>query len=251
MKKAFTLIELMIVLIIISVIIAAIIAGGRFIASSKMNKVAADLGKYSSLFSQFENTYGYMPGDFPKAEEVFGASNTNDGNGDGTIGVTQQVGGSSFGNNELVYLWNHLHLSGLLDEAYTGAHTAQTFTPATNIPAGPHEDSGYLITEVISSTASKISNTGIIYSVINADAASLDSNDDFTSAPAFPGVISSADTKKIDEKIDDGAPLTGNIRGFDGDPEYLGGDCVGSSAYTGFADGKVCFIVYLIKIARY
>ncbi len=84
MKKAFTLVEISIVLIIISLIAGGVIAGKELIQISRNNKIISKINEISSAKNVFNDRYFDLPGDMRDenakryfGEKLIGASNGN------------------------------------------------------------------------------------------------------------------------------------------------------------------------------
>ncbi len=93
--KAFSLIELGIVLLIVGIIMGAVFKGQDLLQSAKINSVLDDIRRYKNAVLMYQHTYGEWPGDDPKASVHF--ANAKNGDGDGIIS----------GNDEPL-VWNHL-----------------------------------------------------------------------------------------------------------------------------------------------
>ncbi len=119
-KKAFTLVELSIVIVIIALIIAGVAAGSSLVKQFKLRTIIADKNMYFTAMRAFELQYGGMAGDLKNASLYWGASN---GNGDGKI----------IGIDEGVYAWNHLQLANLISNgSYNGIYAINE-VPGVNI----------------------------------------------------------------------------------------------------------------------
>lgn len=73
-KKAFSLVELSIVLIIIGLLVAGVSGGSKLIHSAKLNNIISDIQSLDSNVSVFKLTYSELPGDMPNAKDFFGAT---------------------------------------------------------------------------------------------------------------------------------------------------------------------------------
>jgi prepilin-type N-terminal cleavage/methylation domain-containing protein len=210
-NKGFTLVELSIVLVIVGLLIATITAGQRMIYTSKIHNQVSDLRRYKIAIQQFKIIYDYLPGDMPNASSYWtscvtvGASSC-DGNGDGLL----KAAAYSSENDETEGFrgWQHLSLSGLIDEQYT-ALPIDEISEGVNLP--------YFVLD-------KAGSIGLRETVMEVG---LKGTYDVTSDYALVKVF---DALAIEIKIDDKFPGTGNIRVLRGwDINNTSGRCIDSS----------------------
>lgn len=109
-RLGFTLFEVAIVITILALLVGGIILGRDIIQNSRLQSVVSDVGDFQRAIKQFHEKYGYYPGDFPKANGMWGASN---GNGDGFIAAATTPAVTSL-NAENSYAWSHLSESNIL-----------------------------------------------------------------------------------------------------------------------------------------
>lgn len=122
--RAFSLIELGIVLIIMGVIAGAIFKGQDLLQVAKMNSVLEDLKRYRNAISLYQQTYGEWPGDDPKAATRFeGGEN---GNGDGVIDGADEA-----------LVWKHLMHAGSLSH---GDIPSSKMGGKFRLASNPHAD---------------------------------------------------------------------------------------------------------------
>lgn len=108
-RKAFTLIELSVVVVIIAIMLSTILVSRSLIVGAKVNKIQEEFRMFNGAFQMFYNTYDCYPGDCPAAyiPDLAGVSATaspyysflNASNGFCTnpTGVTTSSTGSVFG----------------------------------------------------------------------------------------------------------------------------------------------------------
>ncbi len=107
MNKAFTLLEISIILLIIGVITGIIILSNEFVQQSKFRALQAQIADYESAINFFTLKYNAFPGDYENASEIsLGFS----GNGDTIID----------NSTEQYYFHQHLGNAGLVPGSYTG-----------------------------------------------------------------------------------------------------------------------------------
>jgi len=170
--KAFTLIELSIVLVIISLVVGGIVGGKSLIKSAEVTSITSDLDKYTAYIYLFQDQYDYLPGDIPNAKDYWPDNSrgtgfiARNGNGDRSIDDGDE-GGSVF---------QHLSLAEIINVTY------DFFV----FPDTKRSHGGYLF---------HYSHHFIGGNQINVSI--------FGALEAF-GILTPSEMKKIDKKMDDG-----------------------------------------------
>jgi prepilin-type N-terminal cleavage/methylation domain-containing protein len=126
MKNGFTLIELSIVLVIIGLVIGGVTVGQELIRSAELNSIITDVNRYTLAIKTFELKYDELPGDIDNAQSYWptcidNGPNTCNGNSNGRVV-------EAFENNRS---WQHLSLSGIIAENYTGRQIGGTANKET------------------------------------------------------------------------------------------------------------------------
>ncbi len=212
--RAFTLVEMSIVLVIVGLLVGGVAIGTSVLRNSEMQTVISDYTKYANAFNQFIVQYGSPPGDLKDATSYWGdnatvcadATITNGSpgtcNGDGNSIITD-IGA------EPNMAWTHLQLAKLI--AGNNFITATIVNPpasGTTVPAGRLTGSGWVLFN-----NSAFVGTGMWY---NQDLGNLLS----IGRPVSIGtnlyvggnpVMTATEAWQIDAKIDDGKPATGRI----------------------------------------
>jgi len=153
-QRAFSLIELSIVLVILGLLTGGILAGQSLIRAAELRSVSTDINRYSTAVTTFRDKYFAIPGDMTNATAFWGfAAGTNgadatctnasqtgagtcNGNGNGRIGWS----GATTEYPERFHFWKQLANAGLIEGSFTGAAggtgSAPTQEPiiGTNIP---------------------------------------------------------------------------------------------------------------------
>jgi len=80
MKKAFSILELTIVLTIIGLLVAGIITGGKLLEQAKVRNYITIIHDLNESIMTFKNTYNALPGDMKNAAS-FGLGTNGDGDG--------------------------------------------------------------------------------------------------------------------------------------------------------------------------
>ncbi len=106
-RNGFTLIELAIALVIIGLLIGTVLKGRAMIEQAKVNRVASDVHGIVAAVYDFQNKYGYLPGDDPNPIPGSGGCT---GNGNGLIQ----------GGAEELCAWKDLIASGFISGNVNG-----------------------------------------------------------------------------------------------------------------------------------
>jgi len=227
MRKAFSLVELSIVLIIIGLLVAGVSSGTKLITQAKINRIIQDYANYDQAVSTFKATYDSWPGDYTEASIIW--SGETNGNGDNII-----AGGES------LQFWRHLYLAELVSGSYTGSNS-----PDFNIDKQPAS---------LRPLAHAALYNNPQYNYLGTIR---------TSGDSWAGVITAQKAYNIESKMDDQNPATGKIVSFhhvSGEPIL---DCAartdtsvavnhayrtGDVKYILSADGPYCTINYVFSI---
>lgn len=131
MKKAFSLVELSIVLVILGLLVGGVLSGQSLIRASEVRTVTVDAQRFMAATHTFRDKYLALPGDMANATAFWGVAAgtgtdvacrnfkstttaTCNGNGDGKI---LTVGGGIY---EDVRYWQQLSNAGLIEGRYVG-----------------------------------------------------------------------------------------------------------------------------------
>ncbi len=151
--KAFSLIEMSIVLVVIGIIAGAVFKGQELLESAKLRSVTQDFQHYALSVSVYQETYQALPGDDPKATSYF--ANTQDGDGNGQIGEA-----------EADLFWQHLGKSLIINtdkapSSKLGGRYKVVFQPSADMSGhwfmlSKEDDSGLLTPKQAQSLKNKI-----------------------------------------------------------------------------------------------
>jgi type II secretory pathway pseudopilin PulG len=135
LNKAFSLLELSVILIIISILLISITSFDKLKSNVKQKAFYKELTQISEKINNFKLIYSYLPGDFPKAGKLFnhilarcddeiinsgfGSTNRSGCNGDGDNIWDRALVSCCYGEGYMV--WLHLQLANLLAAPYDGA----------------------------------------------------------------------------------------------------------------------------------
>ncbi|MFM9890512.1 MAG: prepilin-type N-terminal cleavage/methylation domain-containing protein [Rickettsiales bacterium] len=219
-QSGFTLVELAIVLVIIGLIIGGVLVGQDLIKAATIRSVVTDIEKINAGATTFRGKYNGLPGDLLNTRATEFGLNTaaTDGNRDGTAGRGNGdnviEGCASAGNGfgcENALFWADLSRAAMIPGAFntytTTLATVAVNTMGTYVPKTKLRDAALLSVFNLSGRnylALGRQNNAAIAAVGAAGAITYDA--DTTTAAVTP-----LEARGIDEKIDDGTPLTGTV----------------------------------------
>jgi len=215
--KAFSLVELSIVLIIIGLLVAGVSSGQKLIKMAKYKRIAQEMDNVEMALKTFNLTYDALPGDMPNAEDLWGTYNassnptgTVNGNGDGSI---DHYGSGT--TRESIRAWQQLSSKAdLLPGNYSGVEgSSGAITVGTQVPESAYGN-GLAYDFWGQSNEGTIGwNKGGKNFTWHAKKVSWDpKSQDQIFLPAF----STKEVQIIDTKFDDGTAASGKIRGVGG-----------------------------------
>lgn len=119
-NKAFTLIELSIVLVIIGLIVGGVLVGRDLINAATVRAQIAQIEGFNTATNTFRGKYGYLPGDIPEPDAsrfgfiARGSYTNGNSNGDSQItGILDYAG-------EPLWFWIDLSTARLIPGSYSG-----------------------------------------------------------------------------------------------------------------------------------
>lgn len=224
--RAFTLVELSIVLVILGLLVGGTLAGRSLIRNAELRNILDEKEQYVSAITQFQSRFQYLPGDFARAGDYFGlsadcggtsslATATCNGNGNGSIEMelSYLAIGAPF-NEELFFAWAHLFAAGLVNIDYSGQQglAENDAIGGVNVPNSKVDPGTWLIANLYGPSG------GVFYFDGNYQHTLFLGAESNTNPTAFnyDGVITPLEAYSIDSKSDDGMPATGTIRTFTG-----------------------------------
>ena len=205
-KSGFTLIELSIVLVIIGLIAGGILVGQDMIKGAEIRSTVKQIEQINAAMNTFRDKYRFLPGDITgTAATRFGfvtrAGTT--GHGDGNSYIEGGAAAATAVNSETALVWRDLNFIGLLDGSFTVATDAaavattpdvvKTFLPEAKLGRG----------NLITVYTAQGSNFYQIAGVTALSAAGV---------PTLAAALTPQEAFNIDQKLDDGKPMTGSSR---------------------------------------
>ncbi len=265
MKKGFTLVELSIVLVIIGLLIGGILIGQSLIDSAKIQAQVRQIQQFDIAMRTFKGKFRYKPGDLPNATSYFGSvsgscasdagtgSQTCNGDGDGTIDYLN----SDNTTYESWRAWEHLSISGILKEEYSGILGTSCDWGNNCIEVGVNVPEGALDKRIGISLFEPAEATAGPATIINNEIYVLGSEDN-TQNPALNGLfygraLTPQQALSFDAKLDDGIPFAGDVvamRGSLYSTTCTGGNYLHSTAaYDVSYNDRACTL--FIGVAKY
>ena len=220
--KAFTLVELSIVLVIIGLIVGGVLTGSTLINQSRLIKDVKTLRTIVAATTTFREKYTAYPGNMATAYNFFGDScGTNDSGAQGSCngcgsGIINYCGGVTPSGADAPFedltFWLHLNLSGFYQNAMTGFpdKTVRSVL-GVNVPKGSRPSAAMGVFGVPMPL-------GIIPPANYLSYGKVDS----VALNASGALLAPSDASYIDIKYDDGMPMQGDMLGFQGQPNTLG-----------------------------
>ncbi len=191
-KKAFSLVELSIVIIILGLLVASVTVGKDLIQAAQLRALITQLDSFETQVGTFQLKYNELPGDISNPNKR-GLGN-HAGDGDGLLEDDTTGGDPDTIDYEISYFWEHLNRAGFADGAYDGDTTNGSL--GETFPEAKH--GGGIVAYGLNGV--NFFHVGITHS----------SND---SPPnlVFKDTLIPEDAFSVDNKIDDGFPLKGNV----------------------------------------
>jgi len=193
--KAFSLLELSIVVAIASLIITATTIGQHILERAKIISTINQFNQLETAITNFKDRYYFYPGDFNDAfryfdngENICGTEKECNGDGDNKIEIGEKYSSESY------RAWQHLSLAKIIKGSFSGIWGQENYLMQAKISGNltiKHEDN-----------IGNIIKLGEFYSV-NGQTSDV-------------GAILPENAEIIDKKIDDSLPRTGQIIGMDG-----------------------------------
>ena len=219
--RAFSLVELSIVLVILGLLVGGVLAGQSLIRAAELRSVSTEYTRYIAAVRSFRDKYFAIPGDMPNATAFWGTAascpgdNTTPSTGAPTCNGNGNGELSQLNGNEYFRFWHHLSNAGLIEATYTGVSdlnnpTSAVSTPGFNVPRSRISNAGWSVLYTASYDV-----TSTLY---------FDGNygNFLVAGTAYPGgatrnpYLRPEESWNIDTKLDDGKPATGKIVTYEG-----------------------------------
>jgi prepilin-type N-terminal cleavage/methylation domain-containing protein len=225
-RAGFTILELSVVLVIIGLLTAAILGGQNLIDAAKIRAQIGQIDQFNTAVGMFQTKYGSLPGDMNAVDAATygfasrpGTGNTGGGDGNGIIEAPTWDWSNNFHYSpqlcgEVAMFWNDLGTAQLIPGAYVGgAGTLGTNTcPTAATPA-------VLATLIPRAKMGAQAFITVVYDPAHGNhyfqivvGYTIDNTGRFVGAAGPEDIpLTPIEAYKIDQKIDDGLPLSGSV----------------------------------------
>lgn len=215
MQKAFSLVELSIVLVILGLLTGGILAGQSLIRAAELRAVSTEYNRYMTAVGSFRDKYFALPGDMNNAQSFWGIADataatcvttagtgtqTCNGNGDGILNT-------SAGSNERFRFWQHLANAGLIEGSYSGIQGsggADEAVIGTNVPRSKINSGGWSMYYAPNDPGNANAFANDYQNYLNLGAF-------YATTIAINPLLKPEELWNIDTKSDDGKPGTGKV----------------------------------------
>lgn len=245
-NKAFTLVELAIVMTIVGLLIGGVLKGQELLENSRMTSLSSQLKSYEAAIATFRDIYKGLPGDHNNATNVIkgctGANNCANGDGDGAIS-SSCCWWFGYDTAEAFQSWKHLVLADLIKGVDPSrARTATSYRGGVDVPASPLGGQMYLKT-VQQGTAAQFAGQVNIGGQIVALSIVTDGDTGIGSG----GMFSPSTAQKIDLKLDDGRAFSGDTMAVSsGWTSGCGSTANGTNGYNINLGGAPCSMAFSV-----
>jgi prepilin-type N-terminal cleavage/methylation domain-containing protein len=222
-QRAFSLVELSIVLVIVGLLTGGILMGQSLIRNSELQSIVSEVQKYKDAAIAFREQYDALPGDMSDATNYWGrqinvaSCVTNsaaavatpgacDGDGDGLV----EWAGAVSTSGEAFQFWRQLSQSKIITGQFTGLAGSGATTHVvvgTNAPASKLTNAGWGAF-TFGNYVGDASNFAYNYGSVLTLGGTVSNNWNF-----MP-IMKPEEAWNIDTKVDDGKPGAGNVITF-------------------------------------
>jgi prepilin-type N-terminal cleavage/methylation domain-containing protein len=209
-NKAFTLLELTVVLVIIGLLAGAVVSGQKLIANAKRAAIISEFTAIETAIESFRVEYGALPGDFDEAYDYWGSDCA------GSAGACNGDGDGIYGG-DYIKVMHHLSLAGL----YPGSYDPTDVFGGVMAPSDYRLGTGYVVLGGATEWYGQVPEYFIEFAAWGT--------------PSALNVLTPTDAQLIDMRMDDGVASTGRLvaasmsgsgcvaavgSGTDTDPDY-------------------------------
>jgi len=248
-QSGFTLIELSMSLVVIGLLVSGILLGKDLIESAR---IRSQITQYTIAYNTFREKYACIPGDCADYKSIFPEINTlSYGYSGSTAASGNGIIENGYGNNAVLTLFDftntevgaffaELSLANLTPSYFTQSSELNVGYPASVISP----DMGFIVagsSVYFGYSGVKTSDWNNAWFFVMVDPASKI----YWDGQVGSGIITSEKMKAIDDKTDDGLPLTGNVRAANQISGSMG-LCENSGQYFLSNTGRSC--IFAVKI---
>jgi len=237
LKKAFSLLELSIVIAVIAVLMASFSVATNLVDNATLMQSISQIERHAKNIVVFRAKYGTYPGDYSNAYASFGSACAGDdqascdGDGDGLL----EWNSGSDEANESIKIFHHMYLADIMSEPITDSSFG---AGSTDFSGASCSSAGSIVGK--STPTLEIENLTIL----------LVDNEYFKVGnyrcgwPIFAG-LTPRQAAKYDVKFDDGVRDQGLIKGVDG-VDVSSNDCISATGnkYNLANSSRACYLNY-------
>lgn len=223
-RRAFSLVELSIVLAIIGLLIGGVLSGQSLIRAAELRSLMTDMNSFTSAVQNFRDQYKALPGDMLNATNYWGAAHATPATCTSTIGTGTQTcngtgdglvsgpNGGTIDLNERFRFWQHLSNAGFITGTFTGVSTPVNgggTSLGVNVPKSRLANSGY-------SALSESSGPSLANDYFNIDPPNniIIAGAQAAGADTYLPNMTTSEAFNVDTKADDGKPAYGKVQGW-------------------------------------
>ncbi len=196
-QAGFTLVELSIVLVLIGLIVTGVLYGQSLIQQGRLQKQITQLKDLDIAISAFRSKYNGLPGDTPRATRYFGETSWD--------GINEVKNGDGDG-----VLEGDVHLEGEASQTFLHLYQSELVGDASSI-------NSVLPTVLDRGGLTIFSERKRNYYGLGVAASFQEENETYISDDGTWGDgLSGFESQFVDDKIDDGLPLSGSVRVIQG-----------------------------------
>ncbi len=235
-------------MVIIGLVIGGVMVGRTLIQQAEIRAMVTQIQQYDTAYKTFQVKYGCIPGDCPNATDFFGMNYTvvadgcppsggvgnGNGNGDGKIYAFP-----GYENGSSWWCETKQALESLSRSNFLPSKVISPCLPGNIVFfQGINESCGYFYTDDLYGAVVAEKNVSITFT------------GGTPGTTLYAGVLSPVQLRLIDEKMDDGKPLTGRFRGLDSSILSGGAIIVNSCSTSGsynLNEDFTCRALYYLK----
>lgn len=258
--RAFSLVELSVVLIILGLLTGGILAGQSLIRAAEIRTITQDVEQIQSALKAFRDQYRSLPGDMPNATDLWGIAGGTTGNDNACYTVESSDKRTCNGNDdELINsgyssttfaergrAWQHLANAGLIEGQYTG----YMYPFATETRIGGQNAKASMLKGTHWNLAWVGPNATPTRYYTTVGFHSLELTKDIRGSEVRRDLLTPQEAWNIDVKLDDGKPSTGNVVGAKKDYSYAPNCTTSTNAdtaeYNLTVSSKECFPEFML-----
>lgn len=199
-ESGFTLVELAVVMIIVGLLIGGILKGAELITNAQVASTVSQIKSLEAATSTFRDSYRAFPGDMTNTSTRLPncASAPCSTGGDGNGRISNAATADAATDEEGLFFFTHLSAADLI----SGVDGSDDLSFGRGLPSAPAGGGFYIGFHTSGALGANASARGGHY---------LSLRDASTAPTAGTGALEAAVAQRIDDKVDDGSPLSGSV----------------------------------------